>query len=162
MVETEHIDDIQVEKKISKQQFFKDVRHEIEMLKTHATKEEKNALNFTDFNPVEIYNCIYGQMTGDCRSLRAKELMDLSCVRVMDLVHGVDSDEDNNFVFDSPKFTINGLYNSANTWFGYQGNGIYARSWKHLSALEGYINLKNAKNKNVIAYIKGEIDKLIL
>ena len=55
------------------------------MLKEHATKEELNKLNFTYFDPQSPTACIYGQMAGQCTSIRANELMNKSCVRVWDL-----------------------------------------------------------------------------
>lgn len=70
-------------RKITKKQFLSDVMHEIEMLKEHATLVEKERLDFKQFDPADIQCCIYGQLTGSCESNRAKELMDLSCIRVL-------------------------------------------------------------------------------
>ena len=53
------------------------VKHEIEMLKTHATKKERNKLILKDFNPLNPTTCIYGQMTDNCFSKRATELISL-------------------------------------------------------------------------------------
>ena len=54
--------------------FIKEVRKEINTIKRLATKEEINKLDINTFNPLQTNNCIYGQMTGNCLSLRAKEL----------------------------------------------------------------------------------------
>ena len=42
--------------------FKKDVLHEIEMLKQHATDEEKARLNFENFNYFSEFNCITNQI----------------------------------------------------------------------------------------------------
>lgn len=55
-------------------EFVKMVRKEIKALKFNATKRELNKLNFDEFDHTSKFNCIYGQMTGHCRSKRAKEL----------------------------------------------------------------------------------------
>jgi hypothetical protein len=60
------------------EQLKEDVRKEAEALKIHATKEEREKLNFKDLFPESIYQCIYGQMTGSCSSIRAANLIE-SC-----------------------------------------------------------------------------------
>lgn len=146
--------------KITKKQFLADVMHEIEMLKKHATKKEKEALNFATFDPFYENNCIYGQLTGNCRSERSKKLMDLACKRVMNLDNGANELLNQSFIKIVSK--INGEY-TGQTWIEkYEGDGYAYRNWSYLSALEGYINLSKAKNKQIIAYIKGEIDTLKL
>lgn len=47
---------------------------EIENIKQKATKEEIENLEFIYLDPSSSYSCIYGQMTGECYSPRAKEL----------------------------------------------------------------------------------------
>jgi hypothetical protein len=133
--------------------FKADVMHEINMLKEHATQEEKLLLDFAEFDFNHPRQCIYGQLTGACYSLRAKELMDKCCIRVMDLKGGVDEIE--NVLISDDEFVING----PNTGQGWEGSD---RSYAHLSALEGYICTKGAKNKEIIAYIKGEQATLVL
>ncbi len=141
-----------------KEEFLKDVMHEINMLKQHATKEEKKNLNFDSFNPITPKQCIYGQMTGNCYTKRAKELMDLSCIKVMDLEEGVREIED--VSIEDEAFAINGKY-TGQAWRGDAGT-YYDRNYKHLSALEGYICTKNAKTEEILSYIKGEINTLSL
>lgn len=58
------------------------VREEAEALKLHATKEEIDNLNIYNLIPSISDKCIYGQMTGNCFSLRAIELIQLCCNRV--------------------------------------------------------------------------------
>jgi len=54
-------------------------------LKANATQEELDNLNFNCLLPSDSTQCIYGQMTGNCDSKRAVELIRLSCKRVMGL-----------------------------------------------------------------------------
>ncbi len=148
-------------RKISKSTFLKDVRYEVEMLRQHATDDEKENLVFRFFDPDNFQQCIYGLMTGDCRSHRAQELMDKSCIRVMDIPKQTfTSNSLNNSSFNDPRFVINGKY-SGQTW---KDDESYKnrRDMRFLSALEGYIYLKDAKNRNVLDYIKGKIDVLEL
>lgn len=51
-------------------------------LKKHATKEELLKLNYSDMSGDSQFSCIYGQMTGDCLSKRAYELIHKCCQRV--------------------------------------------------------------------------------
>ena len=52
----------------NKAEFMKLVLFEIEGLKTHATQEQKDALDLSRLNPQSSFTCIYGQMTGNCNS----------------------------------------------------------------------------------------------
>lgn len=139
--------------KITKKQFLLDVRHEIEALKKNATADEKARLDFKDFNPSNTRECFYGQLTGSCCSSRAKVLMDMSCIRVF----GIEWDD---VLFETKSYkdfipALNGAYN-AQDW---KGND---RALNYLSALEGYIYASDAKNKQIISYIKGETETLVL
>lgn len=139
--------------KITKKHFLADVRHEIEMLREHATDREKSNLDFSEFNPSYSSTCIYGQMTGQCYSVRAEELMDLSCVRIFDrnpsgkkpLVKILDF--------------VNGEYEKSKIWKGRNKRDF---DYKFISALEGYIFATDAKNAEIIQYIKGETNSLEL
>lgn len=133
--------------------FKSDVLDEINMLKKHATKQELAHLNFSRFDYGNPSRCIYGQMTGSCESNRAEKLMNLSCIRVMDVKNGVYTIEGASI--SSSKFNINGVYNKQ-TWEG--GN----RNYSYLSALEGYICTKDANISGIIDYMKGETDTLKL
>lgn len=78
------------------QEFFKRTLEEITNLKQYATKEEINKLDFTDLNPNLRYSCIYGQMTGNCWSPRALELITLCCFYKDEMFNNIpDWDEDN-------------------------------------------------------------------
>jgi len=144
---------------MSKVKNFKaDVLHEIKMLKKHATVKEKSRLDFERFDYRLIDNCIYGQLTTDCESARAKKLMDKCCIRVMNL-HSSNSTVLNKIIdkrISNKNFVINGI----NEGQGWDENGV--RNYAHISALEAYICTKDAKNSEIINYIKGDSDILIL
>lgn len=140
-----------------KSDFLADVRHEIDMLKKHATKEELSNLNFDAFDPESPAQCIYGQATGSCESPRAKELMDKACIRVMDFK----SHRGANAVIRKSTFKyLKDFINGSNKGQGWTETG--SRNYTHLSALEAYICLKDANNKGIIKYLRGEAKTLRL
>lgn len=53
-----------------------EVKKEALRLKKTATQEERDRLDFRNLNPLLADQCIYGEMTGNCYSDRAKELFD--------------------------------------------------------------------------------------
>ena len=59
---------------MKKSKFLKEVMTEINHLRNNATPEEKDRLDFESFIQTSSRQCIYGQMTGHCNSIRAKEL----------------------------------------------------------------------------------------
>lgn len=141
---------------ITREQFLKDVMAEIEGIKETATNEEKKRLDIDFLDPMRTDRCIYGLLTGDCMEARAREIMDVSCKRVWNLAG--DGVYQNRYRFlDSVLENVNGDYESRRTW----DNGKDARL-TYLSALEGYIALNDAKNEEIIAYIKGDTDTLEL
>ena len=142
--------------KITKKQFLADVEHEIRMLKEHATQEEVEKLDFQLFNPRRSDGCIYGQMTGECDTPRAKELMDKACIRVLDFGPGYDLEDCSSFI--AIKENINGSY-TGQDW--YSGDNI-ERHMFYLSSLEGYICFKNAKKEHIIDFLKGKVETLKL
>jgi len=139
---------------ITKEQFLADVRTEVESLKQNATPEEVARLNIEDFNPMNMSKCIYGQMTGSCENKRAKELMDKACVRVT----RDDSRKFENKSFDEVAGKINGEY-TQQTW---KPRGWHDRDYDYLSMVEAYIFLKGSSPKNIMDYLKGEVDTLEL
>ena len=62
--------------------FPKLVIEEAKALKKNATKEEKDKLDIDRLNSRNLNKCIYGQMTENCNSDRAFELMSKGCKRV--------------------------------------------------------------------------------
>lgn len=144
-----------------KEQFLKDVTHEVTMLKQHATIVELSELNFDTLQPSNTRRCIYGQLTGVCNSKRAKDLMDSCCIKVMDnitlgTIQGVD--------IDFPTFKINGEY-AGQTWstsIKFNNMQVKYRMYGYLSALEAYIVTKDAKNEHIIQFLRGEVSELNL
>ncbi len=59
------------------------VKGEVENIKKYASPEEIVKLDPNHFSSDDPTECIYGQMTGDCRSYRAMELIGLCCEKVM-------------------------------------------------------------------------------
>ena len=144
--------------KITKEQFLQDVRTEVEALKANATKKEVEKLNIEHFNPDSKQDCIYGQMTGSCESVRAKELMDSACVRVTSSTYFMGEKTFNNL-----SSYINGEY-TGQTWTDnmYEDEDRYIRKYSYISMLEMYIFLKGASPKNIMDYLKGEVETLEL
>ena len=130
------------------------VMHEIEMLKQHATDEEKNRLSMINFDPNHVTKCIYGMLTGDCGSMRARELMDLSCIKM--------------FKGDAYYFwkkTVKDIddavkYDTDNLWEDWESGKGVNRSYRYLSALECYITMYLCDVPKIIDYIKGNINQL--
>lgn len=60
------------------------VKEEADNLKKYATRKEIDRLNFYEVNPHSKTKCIYGQMTGNCISDRAEELIYMCCTNVYD------------------------------------------------------------------------------
>jgi hypothetical protein len=147
---------------MKKEDFLQDVIHEIEMLKKHATKREKDNLSYAFLNPSHASACIYGQMTGDCRTPRAHKLMQISCIRTFDLTGGKKDLTIGMHMKTVLKY-VNGPFASQG-WGEQQlfNKKIHRRDYHYLSALEGYIMLRRKNNEKIIQYIKGEIDTLKL
>jgi len=59
---------------MEKSLFFAEVKNELIRIRKKATQEEIKKLNFAKFDHKSTYACIYGQMTGDCKSDRANKL----------------------------------------------------------------------------------------
>ena len=141
---------------IKKEQFLKDVAHEVEMLKIHATAEQIERLNFDNFDPCYGESCIYGQMTGHCRNEEANRLMNVACIRVVhrDYQKGIEFKE---ATFKEIAPEINGEY-KGQMFDKEKREGLYS----FMSMIETYILLKNSKPENIIKYLKGEVDTLVL
>lgn len=59
---------------MKKVEFLSLVQNELDTIKAKATKEEIKKLDFIKFVHSSRHECIYGLMTGNCKSERAKEL----------------------------------------------------------------------------------------
>ena len=135
----------------TKKDFMENVKHEVETLKNLATKKEIAKLDFNNLDPNNTDACIYGQMTGHCRSKRALNLISKACattVKTSD-VSLVGS------TFNAMKNQINGPYENNLMKVG-------QCVIHYFSALEAYILLKGSKNKHIIEYLKGETKNLNL
>lgn len=109
-----------------------DVAAEAKALREHATKEELGWLQFGKLKPNHRQLCVYGQMCDACDSPRAVELI-LKCAPVF-LRLG-----------DSAYFPSN-----------------RSKVTDRFTPIEAYILLPEAKNANLIAYLKGETETLEL
>lgn len=152
--------------KITEKQFLDDVKHEIDMIKKLATEEEKENLDIEELSPINAERCIYGQMTGDCRSHRANELISSCCARIFNIKEDSLSCVNKND-FNEVAKNINGKFSNQG-WKKMKRKSFvipyasYRRDWKYLSLLEGFISLYRHNNKNILSYITGEIEELTL
>ena len=115
------------------EQLKEDVRKEAEALKIHATQEERERLSIEELDPNHARRCIYGLATGECDSPRASKLIK-KCAPIY-----IDSESDQHRIKTVDHF----------------------REY-HWSPIEYYITLPEAKNANLIAYLRGETDILEL
>ncbi len=145
---------------VTKEQFLADVLAEIEALKIHTLPEEVERLNIVFFDPTLAQQCIYGQMTGNCCSLRARDLMDKCCKR--------QAKRSGSLAFERESLDkviegdmINGEYDGStwkfDTWF-------HERNYDYMSALETYILTREGREKTeeIINYLKGQQEEIIL
>lgn len=136
------------------EQLKEDVRKEAEALRVHATSDELLLLNFDRFDPKAFYGCIYGMCTGDCHSDRAIELIQKCCVRYFHNNNLIGIAEEG---FAGILKRVNG--ESVGDLIEKRNNYVHP---KYFSAIEAYILLPEAKNENLIAFLKGETEKLEL
>lgn len=137
-----------------KARFFEEVKKEASLLRKHARKSELNRLNLSALDPVNRCKCVYGQMAGECRSERAIELITKCCHRFIEAGNGIDDlteySRDERTTYRNLQKFINGAKSKQPSRVTY------------LSSIESYILLRNAKLKNLIAYLKGEREDLVL
>lgn len=143
-----------------KKQFLDEVRLEIENIKKFSTQKERKRLNFDSFNPTLSHNCIYGQLANSCDSKRAIELIKKCCKRYFNFENVSLGIKYNNGILFSNIKNCKTRINMPNDFV--RNNYLQSRDYKYHSSLEVFIRLKNANNKNIISYIKGEKDKLVL
>lgn len=141
------------------EQLKEDVRKEAEALRVHATKRELGRLNFQELDVLSKRSCIYGQMTGDCFSNRAANLI-YSCTPRYFTAEVMVSDDD-----DRAEITVDSLLSHVN---GSKVKGFknertdFEIEGTHYSAIEAYILLPEARNENLIAFLRGETETLTL
>ncbi len=119
------------------------VLDEATKLKSCATQEELEMLSFGRLKPDDKNKCIYGQMTGNCFSERATEL--LSCCAVP---YSGDVD-----VYIRTRAKSFNDKNRADVLEEF--NLVF-------SAIEFYITHRNAQNNNLINYLKGDKETLTI
>lgn len=64
------------------QELLKQVKKEATKLRDNITEEERNKLNYATLAGTSRRRCIYGQITGDCNSYRATNLIKLCAEKV--------------------------------------------------------------------------------
>ena len=119
---------------MKKEEFLQMVKDELDTIKTTATKNEIQRLDFKIFDEASSELCIYGQMTSHCSSARAFELMP----KKFEFFAG----ESFSFVPFSK---------------------ISFREGTKFTALEKYLVMVDKKmHKQIIQYLKGEINVINL
>lgn len=135
------------------EQLKEDVRKEAEALRVHATKEERERLDFARFNPRREDGCIYGQACGCCHSVRAVTLIQLCTPRYF---------KDEGFTkikyegFEGVQKRVNG--ETVENFIKDRSNKVVG----HFSAIEAYILLPEAQNESLISFLRGETETLTL
>lgn len=118
------------------------------MLKQHATKEEIGSLRIDRFDPDNYEECIYGQITGNCYSVRALELIKECCTKV----------------YEPKDRTENLLTNSVLNGKPYDIEA-HSRKYKYHSPIECLIindEVGGACAEKLIAFLKDETKELSL
>ena len=124
----------------TKKQFAQEVKEELNHIKLHATQEELSRLHFEYFRHDSSFNCIYGQMTGSCKSKRALEIMPKRYIYVGD------PESDDRFLF-LPFKEHSFIEFSTPRYHGY-------------TPLEKYLFMVGPDvHERIIKYLKGEINK---
>ena len=152
---------------IKKTEFLQAVEAEVHAIKLHATTKEIGRL-LSKFNGQTQTKCVYGQLTGSCESSRAKELMELSCQRVV----ATELNSKRRLQFVSSFFTkaiarrnftaLKDFVRPAGTGMKMWDEDSGYRNYDYLSALETYILMNNSNDTSIINYLKGTSDSLDL
>lgn len=147
------------------EQFIEDVKAEAKALREHATKKELDKLDVDEFDPRHHSNCIYGLMTGSCFSSRASTLIFACCQRYFADV--IEDKEDgyeicSHDLSDALKFANGNKIEGIDSLEEFHKEVRDEKSQMHYSTIEAYISILNARNADLIAYLRGETDELIL
>ena len=152
---------------IKKTEFLQAVKAEVRAIKLHATTDEIGKL-LSEFNGENQTGCVYGQLTGSCESSRAKELMELSCQRVV----ATELNSKRRLRFVSSFFTnavsrktftaLKDFVRPAGTDLKMWDEEDGYRNYDYLSALETYILMNNSNHRSIINYLRGTSDSLDL
>lgn len=145
----------------TKKQFLEDVAKEAVALKKNATKVELGKLEIEELDPNNRHECIFGQITGDCFSARASELIHKCCKRYF--LSNNENGETIGRLGEDARLVdfVNGdaipEVTNAGELLQHRKKFIF-----HLSSIEAYIFLPTAKNKNLIDFLKGNRTDLVL
>ena len=120
------------------------VREEADKLKATATEKELARLDFDTFMPTRMQYCVYGQIAGYCRSKRAIELLKTCAIPFT----GTTTPDWEDVL------PVNGFKRTT--------SDPWTAIIKVFSPIEVYICQPEAKNENLLAYLKGEKKKLVL
>lgn len=121
---------------MTRAKFLSLVRTELRALKNNATKKELKKLKIDKIIVDEWKSCIYGQMTGDCDSNRAKELTEKAYEGLHDWKRIAIDDEEAYCEFTPLEV------------------------WLYEFQDSDYKNVKPKNLINVIKYLKGEISQI--
>lgn len=138
--------------KKEKKELIKLVIQEAEKLKKQITPEETSNLDFYSLRAFNDSRCIYGQMTGNCRTKRAIELITKCCFKTYKTeVYSTRDPDFGNELNGPPEECI-----------GVPG-GV---ALQYCSPIELFItfpeNRKNGNNKSLVLYLKGKKEELKL
>ena len=126
------------------------VKEEAANLKKLATAEELQKLDIHILNHDNIYNCIYGQMTGHCHSRRAADLIINCCPRVYDATN------DGNLNIE--RAVLNGKPSKDIIWSREEDR--WSRR-EHYSPIETFLFPSSRQQKeSLVSYLKGEVETL--
>ncbi len=125
------------------------VKVEADNIKQHATSEEINRLNFEGLYPSNAERCIYGQMTGNCYSIRANKLIIECATRVYKL-----TDTSSNALAE---VSLNGKPKKESDRASNYHSPIEIFIYGSSQTKSGVLN-----NKRLINYLKGKTNKLKL
>lgn len=139
-------------------QLKEDVRKEAEALRVHATKEERERLKFDELDVLSKRRCIYGQMTFDCFSDRAAHLIS-ACTQRYFKPDVMVRDDDDLLAVTTDSILSHANGNEVENFIKERTDLL---SSAHYSAIEAYILLPEARNENLIAFLRGETETLTL
>lgn len=137
---------------MERSELVKLVKSELKNLRKNATQEELIKLGKNRINPDNRYMCIYGQMTGDCCSDRAIELIRNCCVKLTSILNMITAHGINDPMSMKRLDTVNLDSMTPRSWE--KDDFIERRDYNYLSPMETYIFLNDAKKKEIIDYLK--------
>lgn len=121
---------------------------EAQNLRKFAYKSELARLSAEHIDAEHSEKCVYGQMTGDCFSNRANNLIIKCCEKVYKVVNRF---EDENYI---QKAKLNGAPHKV------QGTD---RNHTYYSPIEkALITMTNKQKQELVNYLKGETETLVL